>query len=171
MQCSHIIGGGGSQNLVVLLHTWFFMQPLTFNWSEAIYSVVFCFCFVFMCTCVDMYEDTFVSMHACMCLHVQARGQPQMFLRHRPPFSLDIGSLIGLELACKLSWVDSKPHLSAHPHCLSSRITTACYLTWLLLLCKHGLWEGLCVVGWFSSAGDGPRGLVCAAEVHFYSPL
>lgn len=62
----------GSENLT-LLHTWFFMQPLNFNWSEDIYSVS-CFCSVCMCTWVDVYKDTFV---VCVCMHYMFTGAGQ----------------------------------------------------------------------------------------------
>lgn len=155
------------------------MQPLTFNWSEAIYSVVFCFCFVYMCTYVDMYEDTFVCGYTCMNmrLHVQARRQPQMFLRHCSCFSFETVFLIVLELACRLSWLDNNPHLYLPQYldysCMLPHLAfiTFYFIFYYFLNVDYGkgfVW--LVVGGWFSSAGNGSQGLMCATEVHF-SPL
>lgn len=74
--------------------------------------IAWCFAFA-LCIYVDMYEDTFVCGCTCMymCLHVQARRQPQMFLRHCPCFSFETWFLIGLELACRLNWLYSNSHL------------------------------------------------------------
>lgn len=165
-------------------YTWFFMQPLTFNWSEVIYSMVFCFCFVYMCTyVVDIYEDTFVCGYACMYmrLHVQARRQPQMFLRHCPCFSFETGFLIGLELACRLSWLVSNPHLNLPQYldysCMLHHLAFITFYFFLLLF-KCRLWEGLCVVGcWlvgFQVLGMDPRALCLLlryTSLPFFLPL